>query len=62
MAKKTNNPFKELDKLVREVPPNLKKKVMSDVATAKLLMELASLFTLNYQSLISGMFKSRRKN
>ncbi|MBT8179050.1 MAG: hypothetical protein HKP60_08030 [Eudoraea sp.] len=62
MAKKTNNPFKELDKLVREVPPNLKKKVMNDVATAKLLMELASLFTLNYQSLISGMFKSRRKN
>jgi hypothetical protein len=62
MAKKTNNPFKELDKLVREVPPNLKKKVMNDVATAKLLMELASLFTLNYQSLISGMFKSRRKS
>ena len=62
MAKKTNNPFKELDKLVREVPPNLKKKVMNDVAAAKLLMELASLFTLNYQNLISGMFKSRRKN
>lgn len=62
MAKKTNNPFKELDKLVREVPPNLKKKVMNDVATAKLLMELGSLFTLNYQSLISGMFKSRKKS
>ena len=56
------NPFKELDKLVREVPPNLKKKVMNDVATAKLLMELASLFTLNYQNLISGMFKTRKKN
>ncbi|MBT8320553.1 MAG: hypothetical protein KJO90_02660 [Eudoraea sp.] len=62
MAKKKNNPFKELDKLVREVPPNLKKKVMNDFATAKLLMELGSLFTLNYQSLISGMFKSRKKS
>ena len=62
MAKKTNNPFKELDRRVREVPPNLKKKVMNDVAAAKLLMDLASLFTLNYQNLISGMFKSRRKN
>ncbi len=62
MAKKLNNPFKELDKLVREVPPNLKKKVMKDVAAAKLLMDLASLFTLNYQNLISGMFKTRRKD
>ena len=62
MAKKMNNPFKELDKLVREVPPNLKKKVMNDVAAAKLLMDLASLFTLKYQNLISGMFKTRRKN
>ena len=62
MAKKSNNPFKELDKRVLEVPQSLKKKVMQDVAIAKLLMELGALFTLSYQDIISGVFKYLRKS
>jgi hypothetical protein len=61
MANTDQNPFKELDRLIREVPPHLKKKVMSDVATAKLVMDLSSLFTLNVQTVISGMFKTNPK-
>ncbi|MGI9546150.1 MAG: hypothetical protein ACR2MM_02850 [Flavobacteriaceae bacterium] len=61
MAQRDQNPFKDLDRLVKEVPPHLKKKVMNDVATAKLIMDLSSLFTLNVQSVITGMFKTNLK-
>lgn len=61
MAKRDQNPFKELDRLLKEVPPHLKKKVMNDVATAKLVMDLSTLFTINVQSVISGMFKTNPK-
>ena len=61
MADNNQNPFKELERLIREVPPELKKKVMSDVATAKLIMDLSSLFTINVQSVIAGMFKTNSK-
>ncbi len=55
------NPFKELDKLIQEAPSHLKKKVMNDIAMAKLMMELASLFTVNVQSLLEGLFKTKPK-
>ncbi len=61
MSEKKQNPFKEMDKSLREVPSHMKKKVMSDVATAKLLMEMASLFTCNYKATIEGMFKTNPK-
>lgn len=62
MADNKQNPFKDLGKLIKDAPPNLKSKVMNDVAMAKLLMDLASLFTFNYKEVLSGMFKTRRKN
>ena len=62
MADKSKNPFKDLGRLIKDAPPNLKSKVMNDVATAKLVMDLASLFTLNVKEALSGMFKTRRKN
>lgn len=58
MAKEKQNPFKKLEASIKEVPPDMKKKVMNDVATAKLIMELASLFSLNVKSVIQGMFKT----
>jgi len=62
MADNKQNPFKDLGKLIKDAPPNLKTKVMNDVATAKLLMDLAPLFTINVKEVLSGMFKTRRKN
>lgn len=62
MQDQIKNPFKELDKRIREVSPDLKKKVMQDVAIAKLLLELASLFTINYKSAIESIFKTRSRN
>ena len=56
-----NNPFKDLERSLRDVPPHMKKKVMSDVATAKLVMDMASLFTLNYGSVIEGMFRTTKR-
>ncbi len=61
MAKSDQNPFKELDRLLKEVPPHLKKKVMNDVAAARLILDLSALFTVNVQSVISGMFKTNPK-
>ncbi|NJB70735.1 hypothetical protein GGR42_001197 [Saonia flava] len=55
------NPFEELEKSLREVPPEMKKKVMNDIAIAKLIMEMAFLVTSNYSSLIKGLFKTNKK-
>jgi len=61
MADLKNNPFKDLERSLRDVPPHMKKKVMSDVATAKLIMDMASLFTLNYGSVLEGMFRTNKR-
>lgn len=58
MAKARQNPFKEMDRSLQDVPEHMKKKVMGDIAAAKLVMEMASLFTCNYKSTLEGMFKT----
>tara|TARA_R110002050_G_scaffold251241_2_gene389408 strand:- start:28541 stop:28735 length:195 start_codon:yes stop_codon:yes gene_type:complete len=55
------NPFKYVDQPLKEVPQELKSKVMSDIAMAKLLMELAALFSYNIGDLIESVI-SKRKN
>ncbi|MEE9362859.1 MAG: hypothetical protein V3U92_09715 [Cellulophaga sp.] len=60
MALASRNPFKELETSLLEVPPEMRKKVMSDIATAKLIMEMASLFTFNYSSVLEGLIKTGR--
>ncbi len=54
-----DNPFKDINKPLKDVPQELKSKVMKDIATAKLLMELASLFSLNLGSVIERTIKKR---
>ncbi|WP_411029835.1 hypothetical protein [Spongiimicrobium sp. 3-5] len=61
MAEQKQNPFKELELSLLDVPPHMKKRVMNDVATAKLVMDMASLFTSNYRHALSGMFKTDPK-
>ena len=61
MADFKNNPFKDLERSLLDAPPHLKKKVMSDVATAKLIMDMASLLTLNYGSVLEGMFRTNKR-
>jgi len=55
------NPFKYVDQPLKEVPPELKSKVMSDIAMAKLLMELAALFSYNIGDLIESVISKRKK-
>ena len=54
------NPFKKLGVPPKEVPVELKKKVMGEVASAKLLMDMAALFTSNYSATVGSMFKQKR--
>jgi len=54
-----DNPFKDINKPLKDVPQELKSKVMKDIAAAKLLMELASLFSLNVGSVIERTIKKR---
>jgi len=54
-----HNPFKNINLPLKEVPAELKSKVMKDIATAKLLMDLASLFSLNIGSVIERTIKER---
>lgn len=55
------NPFKNIDKPLKEVPEELKSKVMSDIAMAKLLMEFATLFSYNMGNVIESVIKKRKK-
>jgi hypothetical protein len=55
------NPFKKLGQPPKEVPAELKQKVMGEVASAKLLMDMASLFTTNYSATVGSMFKQKTK-
>ncbi|WP_339841608.1 hypothetical protein [uncultured Maribacter sp.] len=61
MSEQNNNPFKNLEGDLKDVPPELRKKVMDDIATAKLIMELTNLFTGNFASVIEGMMKTKTK-
>ncbi|MBC3759956.1 hypothetical protein H7U19_16200 [Hyunsoonleella sp. SJ7] len=55
------NPFKHINQPIKEVPPELKSKVMSDIAMAKLIMELAALFSYNIGDIIETVVKNRNK-
>ena len=58
MSEKVNNPFKKMEESWEEAPPHLKKKVMDDIAMAKLITEMASLFTCNYKDTINDLLKT----
>jgi len=54
-----SNPFKEIEKTTKPVPPELRKKVMRNIALAKFIMEVASLFSTNYSAALENLFKTR---
>ncbi len=56
------NPFKHIDKPLQPVPDELKARVMSDIATAKLMMELANLFSIDLLKIIEATIKSRKNS
>ena len=57
-----NNPFNQINKPLLDVPQELKGKVMKDIAMAKLLLEPASLFSLNVGSVVERTIKKRKTN
>ncbi|MEM1258219.1 MAG: hypothetical protein AAGC45_13305 [Bacteroidota bacterium] len=61
MAKEFNNPFSQLNTNLREVPPELRERVMNDVAIAKLILDMAVLVTSNYAALLSGLLKTNKR-
>ncbi len=54
------NPFKEISSK-KDVPPEIKKKVMSETASILLAMELADLFTVKSVSILEDFFTSKKK-
>lgn len=58
MSKKVKNPFKKMEEKWEEAPPHLKKKIMDDIAMAKLLTEMASLFTCSYKEAVNDLLKT----
>lgn len=61
MAEEYKNPFTQLNTNLREVPPEMRQKVMNDVAIAKLIFDMAMLITSNYSSILSGLFKTNKR-
>ena len=55
-----DNPFRQINLPLKEVPKELKTKVMSDIAMAKLIMELAELFSYNLSHVVSQTIKKRQ--
>jgi len=55
------NPFKHINQPLKEVPEELKSKVMSDIAMAKLLMDLAKLFSIDPARIIEQIIKERKE-
>lgn len=56
-----DNPFKQINQPLKEVPQELKSKVMSDIAMAKLIMDLAALFSYNIGDVIATVISCRDK-
>jgi predicted transcriptional regulator len=56
---KTENAFKKIAKADKEVPSELKKKVMNDIAKAKVILELSELFGENLPATFGELFKSK---
>lgn len=54
------NPFRDIDKPLQSVPEELKAKVMNDIAIAKLIMELAELFSYNLGDVIETVMSKRK--
>jgi len=54
-----NNPFKNINQPLKEVPVELKSKVMNDIAMAKLIMDLAALFSYNFSHVIETVITKR---
>lgn len=55
------NPFKELEKSLLEVPPEMKQKVMSDIATARLMLDIGTLMTYSGPETLEQSLRKRRK-
>ena len=55
------NPFKLIGKPTQEVPTELKDKIMGDVNSAKLLMDMANLCTHNYKVAMRSLLKTSKK-
>ena len=61
MAKKDKiNPFKELERSLLEVPPEMKQKVMNDIAAAKLIIDMGSLYTYNYTAAVKDVLRKNK--
>ena len=56
------NPFKQINQPLKEVPAELKSKVMTDIAIAKLIMDLAALFSYNFSHVIETVISKRDSN
>ncbi|MDT0608598.1 hypothetical protein [Croceitalea rosinachiae] len=61
MENEFDNPFKQLNRNLREVPPEMRQKVMNDIAIAKLILDMAVLVTANYSSIFAGMLRTNKQ-
>lgn len=57
---KKNNHFKDLEK-IHEIPPELKKRVMTSVRKTQLLLDIVDLFTDKISNTLKDLFFSKDK-
>lgn len=56
------NPFKKIGNPNKEVPKELKERIMSEIASLKLVTDITALFTSNYQTTMANFLKNKKKS
>lgn len=56
------NPFKKIYDTSIEAPPELRERVMKEVAAMQLIKDMTSLFTNNYKRTFGSLFFIKKKN
>ncbi|NBC58395.1 MAG: hypothetical protein GVY05_08960 [Bacteroidetes bacterium] len=59
---KKENPFKKLGAEEEKAPDDIKKNVMEGVAFIELMKDFSSLFTANFATSISSLFKTQNND
>ena len=55
-----DNPFKKIEQPLKEVPKDVKEKVLAEVSAFKFFLDLTSLFSSNYAQAAEAFFKKRK--
>jgi len=55
------NPFKKINLPIKEVPIELRNKIIDNTSVLNLFINIAELFTFNYKNIIDSLLQTRKQ-